>query len=278
MKPSLSVLATLVLALGPLSTLTAQAAPGQPDLGPDLGKEQRWREQIVDSLMEGEAVDLQAGDLTFLGIYTESSGGGDPPKGAAILVHGIGVHPDWPQVIHPLRVGLPERGWSTLSIQMPVLGNEAQPADYLPLLDGAARRLDAAVDFLRERGAGPIVIVAHSLGATMAGDYLGTHPRAVAAYVAIGMSAGTSEARLDNAQTVGRIQVPTLDLYGQNDLDAVIGTAAARVKAAVEGGNRGYNQVQVPGADHFFEGQDEALLDTMTQWLDQTLNRRLIGP
>jgi hypothetical protein len=110
MKHALSVLVTLVLGLGPQSTLTAQAAPGQPGLGPDLGKEQRWREQIVDTLMEGEAVDLQAGDLTFLGIYTESSGGGDPPKGTAILVHGIGVHPDWPQIIHPLRFGLPEWG------------------------------------------------------------------------------------------------------------------------------------------------------------------------
>lgn len=275
MKPALSVLATLVLGLGPLVTLIAQAAPGQPelgpDLGPDLGKEQRWREQIVDTLMEGEAVDLQAGDLTFLGIYTESSSGGDPPKGAAILVHGIGVHPDWPQVIHPLRVGLPERGWSTLSIQMPVLPNEAQSAEYLPLLDGVAPRLDAAIDFLVKREAGPIVIIAHSLGATMAGDYLSTHPDAVAAYVAIGLSGGGPEARLDNVQTIGRIKLPTLDLYGQNDLEAVVGTAPARVKSAVEGGNRGYNQVQVPGADHFFEGRDEALLDILTQWLDQTL-------
>ncbi len=275
MKPALSVLATLVLGLGPLVTLIAQAAPGQPelgpDLGPDLGKEQRWREQIVDTLMEGEAVDLQAGDLTFLGIYTESSSGGDPPKGAAILVHGIGVHPDWPQVIHPLRVGLPERGWSTLSIQMPVLPNEAQSADYLPLLDGVAPRLDAAIDFLVKREAGPIVIIAHSLGATMASDYLATHPDAAAAYVAIGLSGGGPEARLDNVQTIGRIKLPTLDLYGQSDLEAVVGTAPARIKSAVEGGNRGYNQVQVPGADHFFEGRDEALLDILTQWLDQTL-------
>lgn len=275
MKPALRVVATLVLGLGLLSSLNAQGAPGQPDVGPDPGpdlrKEQRWREQIVDTLMEGEAVELQAGDLTFLGIYTESSGGGDPPKGAAILVHGIGVHPDWPQVIHPLRIGLPERGWSTLSIQMPVLPNEAQPADYLPLLDGVAPRLDAAIDFLVTREAGPIVIIAHSLGATMAGGYLATHPDAVAAYVAIGMSGGGPEARLDNVQAVGRIQLPTLDLYGQNDLDAVIGTVPARIKSAVAGGNQGYNQVQVPGADHFFEGKDGALLDTVAQWLDQTL-------
>ena len=85
------------------------------------------------------------------------------------------------------------------------------------------------------------------------------------------MSGGAAEARLDNVQTVGRIQLPTLDIYGQNDLDAVVGTAPARVKAALGGGNQGYNQVQVPGADHFFEGEDGALLDTVTQWLDQTL-------
>lgn len=268
MKRALNAVAALALTIGTLSPLGAAAPQGQPD----LGKEQRWREQVVDSLMEGEAVSLQAGDLSFLGIYTEAAdGSGGPPKGAAILVHGIGVHPDWPQIIHPLRVALPGRGWSTLSIQMPVLGNEAQPADYLPLLDGVAPRLDAAIAFLRARNAEPIVIIAHSLGATMAGDYLGTHPNAVAAYVAIGMSGGAAEARLDNVQTVGRIQVPTLDLFGQNDLDAVVGTAPARVKAAVEGGNRDYNQVQVPGADHFFEGQDGALLDTLTQWLDQTL-------
>ncbi|MGE5154703.1 MAG: DUF3530 family protein [Bdellovibrio bacteriovorus] len=265
MKRLLHMLAALALTLG-VPPLLLAAGQSQSD----LGKEQRWREQIVETLMEGEAVDLQAGDLSFLGIFTEATTGGTP-EGAAILVHGIGVHPDWPQVIHPLRVGLPERGWSTLSIQMPVLPNEAKPEDYLPLLDGVAPRLDAAIAYLRERVPGPIVIIAHSLGATMAGDYLITHPESVTAYVAIGMSGGAAEARLDNVRIVGQIRVPTLDIYGQNDLEAVVGTAPARVKAAVEGGNRGYSQVQVPGADHFFDGQDGALLDTVSQWLRQTL-------
>ncbi len=261
----------------------APVAPSGQTLDPitsDLNKERRWREQIVDSLVDGEAVDLHAGDLTFLGVYTEATGaGGGPGERAAIVIHGIGVHPDWPQVVHPLRVGLPEMGISTLAIQMPVLANEASASDYLPLMDAVSPRLDAAIAFLKDAGARHIAIVAHSLGATMAADYLATHPGAVDAYVAIGLSGasnGESKAgagRLDNTRTLGRIRIPMLDLYGQLDLEGVVDSAPARARSAVEGGNLGYNQAQVPAADHFFEGQDQALVETVGQWLDQTLPR-----
>jgi pimeloyl-ACP methyl ester carboxylesterase len=270
MNRTLSALFLLILTSAGITGAAAETAA--TNLVPDLNKEQRWREQIVDTLMEGQALDLQAGDRTFLGLYTEAAGAdGEPSKRAAILVHGIGAHPDWPQVVHPLRVGLPEKGISTLSIQMPVLGNEAKSSDYLPLMDAVAPRLDAAIAFLKEAGAERIAIVAHSLGATMAGDYLASHPGAVDVYVAIGMSGGATQERLDNTRTVGRIGIPMLDLYGQNDLEAVAQSASARAKSAAEGGNPSYNQVQVPKADHFFDGQDQALVDTVSQWLNQNL-------
>ncbi len=47
-------------------------------------------------------------------------------KRLPLLAHGIGIHPNWEQVIQPLRVALSEQGWNTLSIQMPVLANEAK--------------------------------------------------------------------------------------------------------------------------------------------------------
>ena len=188
--------------------------------------------------MEGEAVDLQAGDLTFLGIDTESSGGGDPPKGAAILVHGIGVHPDWPQVIHPLRVGLPERGGAPSPSRCRCRPTRPSRRTICLCWTGWRPAWMRPSTSWSKRDAGPIVIIAHSLGATMAGDYLASHPGAVAAYVAIGMSGAAPEARLDNVQTVGRIKLPTLDIYGQNDLEAVVGTAPARVSRRSVGGTR----------------------------------------
>jgi pimeloyl-ACP methyl ester carboxylesterase len=152
---------------------------------------------------------------------------------------------------------------------MPVLGNEHQAGAYGPLLDEVGPRMDAAIAYLKSKGAGPIALVAHSLGATMSASWLAERPNApIAAYVAIGMPGGGTDPRLDTLAKMGRIRCPMLDLYGQHDLEPVVETAQARVRSALEGGNAGYNQIQVPGADHFFEGEEAALLDSVAGWLD----------
>jgi len=268
----MKTLAALLFALLILPTAHAQE-PAQAESKPtampdssDLGKEQRWRDQIVDSLMDGDAVDLSADGLTFLGLYT----GADEDTGrGAVIVHGIGVHPNWPQVVYPLRTGLPRHGWSTLSIQMPVLPNEAADADYAALMDEVAPRLDAAIAYLQAQGAERVAIVAHSLGATMSNDYLASHPGGAAAFVAIGLSSGGEHAGRDNTELMGRIEVPTLDLFGQDDLDAVVTGAPARAAAAAA--NEGYSQVQAAGADHFFDGQDSALVQIVSDWLNDVV-------
>lgn len=79
--------------------------------------------QIVDSILDGDAVWLAADDHQFLSIFTPADN--DSSEKALIVMHGTGVHPNWDQVIRPLRVELTTRGWNTLSIQMPVLANDA---------------------------------------------------------------------------------------------------------------------------------------------------------
>ena len=273
MKTILTLLLALLLpAVGAQEPSPAPAIPDSSDVGSsdvgssDVDKEQRWRDQIVDSLMDGDAVDLKADGLTFLGLYTEA----DEATGrGAVIVHGIGVHPNWPQVVYPLRTGLPQQGWNTLSVQMPVLPNEATDADYALLMDEVAPRLDAAIAYLKQQGAERVAIVAHSLGATMATDYLATHPHAVAAFVAIGLSGGSSHAGRDNVKLLGVLQVPTLDLFGENDLDAVVVSSDARAEAA--SANAGYSQVQVPGADHFFDGREDTLVEIVSAWLNEVV-------
>ena len=260
------LLTLLALAAAGGTTAQADASQGVAAADSDLGKEQRWRAQIVDSLMDGDAVDLQAGDVTFLGLYTAAE---DDTGRGAVIAHGIGVHPNWPQVVYPLRTSLPQHGWSTLSIQMPVLPNEATEADYAPLMDEVAPRLDAAIAFLKAHGSGKIAIIGHSLGATMSIDYLAAHPNAVNAFIAIGTSNDASPLSKGNADRLARIGVPTLDLFGENDLEPVIASAPARAKAAAV--NPGYRQVQVPGADHFFDGHDDALDGIVLDWLNEAV-------
>ena len=97
----------------------------------DLERERRLEAEIIDSILDGEPVHLDADGHSFLGIHTEAYGGG--PRRAVIVLHGRGFHPDWPEVAAPLRIELPEHGWETLSLQMPVLGKSARYYDYVPI-------------------------------------------------------------------------------------------------------------------------------------------------
>lgn len=231
----------------------------------DVAKEKRWAEQISDSLLTGEAVELKAGDTPFMAIYTESEQG--PTELAVILAHGIGAHPDWPEVIHPLRVGLPEHGWSTLSVQMPILANDADVKDYLPLFDEVGPRLNAAADYLHQHGAKTVVIVAHSLGASMAARYVADSPKAVNGLVVIGMSVIDIDPRMNGALALETITLPVFDLYGSRDLDSVVGSVDARARAMLKAGNPDFRQYAAEGGDHFFTGMDDELVRRVYGWL-----------
>lgn len=232
----------------------------------DVAKEQRWADQIVDALLDGEAEWLKAGDQEFLAIYTEPSEG--EIKRAAIVLHGIGVHPDWPQVVSPLRVGLAERGWATLSLQMPVLPNEAEIPEYKPLFKEVAPRIGAGLGFLRNQGIERVVIVAHSLGAPMAIYYLTQNEGPITAFVGVGMNSGSGDEHLDSAVALQDISLPVLDLYGSDDLETVKKYAYKRAEAASKAGNEAYEQIEVQGANHFFDGSEEELIEVVSTWLE----------
>ena len=150
----------------------------------DIAKEKRWADQVVDAIIDGDAVWLNDGKNKFLGIYTEAE---DDAARAVIVMHGTGVHPDWQQVVKPIRVGFMEHGWHTLSIQMPVLANEAEHDDYAPLYDEVAPRIDAAISYLHEQGVKDIVLIGHSQGSSMAAYYLSKSGQGINGFVAIGL-------------------------------------------------------------------------------------------
>jgi len=236
-----------------------------PAFASDVAKEKRWADQIADQIFDGSPVWLDAGGHKFLAIYTEAAAA--PARGTAIVMHGVGIHPDWAQVINPLRVQLPRRGWATVSIQLPILPNEAQFDDYLPLMPEVAPRIAAALAFLKDRQSGPVFLVAHSMGATMAAYYLTHGGTGVRGFVAIGMTGRRPQKTLDGVEMTAQIKIPMLDLYGSDDLPQVTGSAQARAKAA--SANKAYRQVRADGADHFHAGQETQLVKIVGDWLDQ---------
>ena len=227
----------------------------------DYEKEKRWADDILPTLMVGNAEWLtQKNGHRFLSLYTEAKNS----KGAVIVAHGRGWSPDF-ELYGTLRTRLAEEGYSTLSIQLPVLQSTAILGLYVPLYPDARERFQLAVDYLKSKGHKSIGIVSHSLGATMANQYLiRTEDTTVKAWVYIGILQGLEE--------MYRIKIPTLDVYGSDDWTVTMWGAPEREKQLRK--VPGSRQVMVPGAKHFFEGREDELVKILTGFLDKNLSTR----
>lgn len=233
-------------------------------LASDLAKEKRWVDETVDSILDGDAVWLKADNHEFLSIYTEAE---DESQQGMIVIHGTGIHPNWPQIVQPIRVEMTTLGWNTLSIQMPILANDKQYEDYIPLYPEVIPRIQAAEKYMLEQGMKKIILVAHSQGAIMTSYYL-LHSKSEASALAfIGMPARISKNGINTLKTLETIKLPILDLFGSDDLPNVLSTAKQRKVAAKN--NKNYSQVKVEGANHFFDDMNEALISNLEVWLEK---------
>ena len=223
----------------------------------DYVREKKWADEITPGIVVGDPVYLEGrAGHKFLTIYTEA------PKAQAglVIVHGIGVHPDH-GLIGTLRSALADHGYTTLSVQMPVLAAEASAEEYPSTFGEAGERLQVAVEFLQAKGYKKIALVSHSMGSSMTHTYLTRDASApVNAWVCIGLG-GEDDFR--------HMTFPVLDLYGENDLPAVlqgVPRRAASIKALPRS-----QQVMAPQADHFFTNQQTELVGYVRDFLDKVL-------
>ena len=236
----------------------------------DTAKEKRWADQVADSIMMGDVEWLKVGKSKIFSIYTENTT--EKATGGAIILHGSGVHPNWDQVVRPLRSQLPDYGWSTLSLQLPVLNNEAEYKEYIPLFKEVAPRINAGVKYLKAKGIKNIVIVAHSLGSGMAGYYMGKKPdSSIRALVAVGVSGVMykEDSGVGYLNALKKIKVPVLDIFGSNDLPQVLKGEKAKAATARKAGNKNYTQVKIHGANHFFDNKENVLVKRVRGWLEK---------
>lgn len=238
----------------------------QVALASDLAREQRIADEIADSIVDGDIVYLNSGEHEFLNIYTETDI--IASEGAIIILHGRGFHPDWEDVVHPLRVGLAASGWNTLSMQMPVLDKTAKYYDYVPVLAESFPRIEAGLDYLKQQGNKKIVLIAHSCSVHMVMAWVDAGRfRDINAYVGIGMGATDYKQPMAKPFPLEKISVPILDVYGADEYPAVLRGAGERYKMIESAGNKKSKQLVVPRANHYFTGQGDALLETVRSWL-----------
>jgi len=233
----------------------------------DLAKEKRMREQVEDYVVEGNVHILKNATHDFLSIYMLTNM--KPAKGTIIILHGRGFHPDWPELVYPLRTGLPQHGWNTLSIQMPVLSNDSTYYDYLEILPQSQPRINAAIEFLKQRNAKNIILFAHSCGVYMGFDWLHKNPGAgINAFIGVGMGSTDVGQPMLKPFALEDIKVPVLDIRGENDYPSVQKNAPRRLQRLKQAGNPKSQQRVVENADHYFTDRNDALLEEVVEWLD----------
>ncbi|MGH8736518.1 MAG: DUF3530 family protein [Burkholderiales bacterium] len=221
----------------------------------DYAREKRWADEVAPDVVVGDAVWLkEASGRKFLGLYTAVKGA----KTAVLLVHGIGVNPNH-GVIGILRVALSDMGYATLSIQMPVEAAHAKVADYYPkLFPEAIGRIGAGAAWLADKGYAHPVLLSHSLGSWMSEAYFAATPGApFAAWVCLGRGGEFGD--------LANVKLPVLDVYGENDLPAVLRARAQRARALE--GKPASAQVMIAAADHFYTGREDALEQAIGSFL-----------
>lgn len=244
-----------------LSVISVQAS--------DQEKEKQWASQVIEFLVDGKPVWLDADGSRFLGIYTPAST--QEIAGAVILIHDAGLHPDWPQVIQPVRTALPERGFATLSLQMPVLPKEANDTEYVPLFSKVPARIQAGLDYLSQHNINKVIVIGHGLGSNMASDTLANHhDDRVKGFIGIGMTAHPQPEKyqvLDNVVALFKLNVPLLDIYGSQSIESVLNSVDRRAYVIYQIDHLNSRQVEIRGANHLFQGFDNQLLESIVSWI-----------
>jgi len=246
-----------------LTTGVTAAPPGDYERGVS--------EKLAEAQEPGKAIWLSAGPDEFLALFESSEIPG--PGRAALILHGLGGHADWPDVIAPLRTGLPARGWATLSMQLPVVEPGESWAAHARTVAPVRARVDAALAFLEQRDFQVIAMIGYGFGGALSAQYLAARRPAVDGFVGISLYAPPYlQDAVDLFASLERIGVPVMDVFGGRDIEDVRMQADDRRFALRKNRGRRYRQSIVEGADHLFSDFSVVLVDRIAGWLDTAVS------
>ncbi len=237
------------------------------DISFDLEQEKYWKNLLSKNIKTGEVIDLKAEQQTFFAIYNKQSLLKE--KGSVILLHDKAGHPDWKDVIRPLRTRLTKYGWNTLSIQMPLKKKALKKTEELQAFyQRGYPRLDNTIRYLKDKQAPAIFLIAYGSNSLVVLNYFKNNPkRDIKGLVLISSPTEGSISQLEE------IKLPILDIYGSRDFDSVKLTAYQRQSAAKRSGNKYYLQQQINFADHFFNTESDRLVKRVHSWMVSTISR-----
>lgn len=212
-----------------------------------------------------EVVILGEGDNAFLGLSLQQRTAN--PQGAVLILHDQGHNPDWPVLLQQTRHYLPDVGWNTLSIALPLIGGYATDADAT--LD----RIALGLQRLNQDGQFNLVILGYGEGAYWAARYLSERltPDQDIGYGLMMVNAKTIEP--DLPELIGSLNIAILD-WVSDDAPAALRSADNRRAAARRNQLERFTQIRDPGQASFY---NQANPNRTTRRLWGWLRTRMAG-
>jgi pimeloyl-ACP methyl ester carboxylesterase len=186
--------------------------------------------------------------------------GGDSASGL-VLAHGRGKHPTW-LVVDPVRKGINEQlGYHTISLQMPTGYSDWK--DYVDGFPEAYGTIAEAVAYLNnEKGVSTVYLFGHSMGARMVSAFVSEYPDHKFSGLIVAGCRNNGGKPLACDQNLKGITIPVLDIWGgKNGKDSKAASERKGMASAT------YTQIEIPGANHKFEGYESELVDAVANWI-----------
>lgn len=173
----------------------------------------------------------------------------DNPKVGIVLMHGRCANGTGP-VVEELRNSLYHQGYTTLSIWGPLTSDggcsfASYTTEVSTIMPEVYARARTAIDYLQELGVEQIVMLGFSLGSRFATAHVARGQQdelPIVALVGIGMYATSDVDPLDHDYTLDEVDVPVLDIFGDEDYNA-LDTMQSRRSAYESGEGQDYTQL-----------------------------------
>lgn len=243
----------------------APAATPPLNIPPDAAREQAIQAQITARVPASEVVLLDVDGAKVLALLAPQSA--KQPRGVVVIAHGMDGGADEPGLIHSLRKQLPQYGWSTLSVQMPVLPAGSPREAYGGIVEAAGKRIQAAVAHAQSLKQSNVVVIGQDVAAVAAISTL-AESKDVKGIAALSLDfADGLNPPADPIAAMAKLKLPLLDLFGALGGENTRRLAVDRANAARNANLEGYSQAALIGRKQRLEGDSVPVASRLAAWM-----------
>ena len=229
---------------------------------PDKSRESMIYEQSLSEIFDGKHlyIDYKFGKYSMLEVYNEDH------NTAVLFLHGRGLSPNEQNLAYPVRVTLSNL-YNTYSLQLLVLKKQSTYLEYTKIFYDSDERILSALEHINKKN-NKVIIIAHSCGVHMLMSFIQNKnfTNNISSLVLIGSGAVDKGEKLIYEYPYGKIQVPILDLFGENDFNLVLKNANKR-KQLIKETSAKSQQIKIKSSDHYHTDNSERVITFVKKWL-----------